>query len=59
MIEKHLSYAPLSAEMVRSVEGVLHFAHERESIRLRRELGEPAPWTSDPVLGAVVHYFRR
>lgn len=45
-----MNAAPLSAEMVRSAEGVLHFARERESIRLRRDLGEPAPWTSDPVL---------
>ena len=28
----------------------LDFITERESLRLRKESGEPAPWTSDPIL---------
>ena len=40
----------LTPAQVRSVEGVARFARERENIRLRRERGEPAPWTADPVL---------
>ncbi len=31
---------------------LLAFIRERERIRLRREAGLPAPWTTDPVLGA-------
>lgn len=35
---------------VTSLEGLLYFVWEREAIRLARENGHPAPWTSDPVL---------
>lgn len=27
------------------------YLHERESIRLKKERGEPPPWTEDPILG--------
>jgi len=33
-----------------NLEVLLYWITERESIRRRREAGEPAPWTSDPVL---------
>jgi hypothetical protein len=32
------------------IETMLYFVHERESIRLKREHGQPAPWTEDPIL---------
>jgi transposase len=36
--------------MLKNLEAFLAFTQERESIRLKRERGEPAPWTTDPVL---------
>jgi alpha-glutamyl/putrescinyl thymine pyrophosphorylase clade 1 len=38
---------PLEAEMV---ERLLAFAIERDAIRLRKEAGQPPPWTTDPIL---------
>jgi hypothetical protein len=32
------------------VERLLHFIHEREAIRVRKERGDPPPWTDDPIL---------
>lgn len=33
------------------LEDVLYFVEERENIRKKKEAGEPAPWTEDPILG--------
>lgn len=33
-------------------ERLLHWCRERESIRLKKDGGEPAPWTADPILRA-------
>jgi 5-hmdU DNA kinase-like protein len=33
-----------------NIEPAIYFITERESIRRRREAGEPAPWTTDPIL---------
>jgi hypothetical protein len=30
----------------------VYFVGERETIRLRRESGQPRPWTDDPILAA-------
>jgi hypothetical protein len=40
---------PLDPEMVARV---VKFAVEREAIRLRKEAGQPPPWTTDPILAA-------
>jgi len=40
---------PLDPEMVARV---VAFATEREAIRLRKEAGQAAPWTDDPILDA-------
>ena len=32
------------------VEDLIYFAKERESIRIRKEMGAPPPWTEDPIL---------
>lgn len=37
-------------ETLSGVEALLYFCKERESIRLKREAGEPGPWTTDEVL---------
>ena len=39
-----------TAANVRSTEGLLYFVWEREAVRLARDNGLPAPWTTDPVL---------
>lgn len=33
------------------VESFFKYARDRENIRLKREAGEPPPWTTDPILG--------
>lgn len=43
-------YPRPAAKTVCSTGGLLYFVHTRESIRLKREQGEPGPWTDDPVL---------
>jgi len=42
------------------VKSFFQFCKERESIRLKRERGEPAPWTKDPVFqkGRFLNIFR-
>src|SRR5262245_5824366 len=35
-----------------NTEPLLYWIQEREAIRLRREAGQPAPWTNDPILAA-------
>src|SRR4051794_12814436 len=32
------------------IETLIHFIKERESIRLKKEAGQPKPWTIDPIL---------
>jgi hypothetical protein len=36
--------------MSESLDTLLHFVRERESIRLKKLAGEPPPWTNDPIL---------
>lgn len=41
---------PENTAAVRTLDTLLYFVWEREAIRLARENGHAAPWTSDPVL---------
>jgi hypothetical protein len=36
--------------MAENLKPLLYWVHERESIRLKRLAGKPAPWTKDPIL---------
>lgn len=44
-------YPRPTPETVRSLEGLLYFIWEREAIRIARENGYEAPWTTDTILG--------
>ena len=35
-----------------NIDHAVYWITEREAIRKRREAGEPAPWTTDPILAA-------
>lgn len=34
-----------------SIEFMLHWVKEREAVRIRKERGDPFPWTNDPIIG--------
>lgn len=50
-VVKHASVAGRSTE-VSVFQLLVKFIQERECIRLKKEAGEPLPWTDDPVLGS-------
>lgn len=44
-------HKPLSEGEMTPREAMLHWVREREAVRLRREQGDAAPWTDDPIIG--------
>ncbi len=41
---------PINRGVMKETEALLHFVAEREHVRLKKEAGQPWPWTNDPIL---------